>query len=207
VIYGLLGAFNYVHLGWWLKRRNFRVISLVKDRYHVFDCVAATVRGQRVLYLEFGVAGGNTMRHWSRLLDNPDSMLHGFDSFEGLPSDWALGWPEGWHTQEGRPPEFEDHRVRLFKGWFRDTLPRYEWPDGHDQLIVTLDADLYSSTAYVLEAIQDRISVGTVLYFDEFHHYADELRAFDELLRRAGWSFDILAATRDFSRVAFRRIS
>jgi Macrocin-O-methyltransferase (TylF) len=207
IVYAMLGMFNYIHLGWWIKRRSFRVGSLVDDRERVFDCIAAAVRGRSVLYLEFGVAFGNSMRYWSRLLERPDSMLHGFDSFEGLPSGWAPGWPAGAFSDVSGPPKFDDQRVELFSGWFTETLPNYEWPDGYEQLIVTLDADLYSSTAYVLQAIEPRITVGTVLYFDEFHHYADELRAFDELVQRTQWEFEILAATRDFSQVAFRRVA
>ena len=206
MIYGLLGVFNYVHLGWWLKSRNFHAKVAVASRERVFECIADAVRSRSVLYLEFGVAEGYSMRHWSRLLDRPDSMLHGFDSFEGLPSVWAPGWPKHLFSQEGEPPKFDDERVKLFPGWFTESLPRYEWPEGYEQLVVALDADLYSSTAYVLEAIEQRITVGTVLYFDEFHHYADELRAFDELLQRTGWAFDLLVATHDRSHAAFRRV-
>jgi hypothetical protein len=158
-----------------------------------------------VLYLEFGVAEGASMRYWSRLLDNPESRLHGFDSFEGLPEDWAFGWQAGCFSVQGKPPEFDDPRVELFTGWFTDTLPYYVWPESYEKLVVCIDCDLYSSASYVLGAIEERISPGTVLYFDEFHHYADELRAFDELAHRTGWSFEILAATRDFSQIAFKR--
>jgi hypothetical protein len=38
-----------------------------------------------------------------------------------------------------------------------------------------MDADLYSSTVFVLNS-------GVFLYFDEFNHRADELRAVDECL-------------------------
>ena len=58
----------------------------------------------------------------------------------------------------------------------------------------------------MLREIEKRVTPGTVLYFDEFHHYADELRAFDELLQRTRWRFEILAASQDFSQIAFRRV-
>lgn len=205
-LWWLLEVFNHVHVGWWLKRQRFPVRALVDSRERVFDLIALESGDRRVLYLEFGVADGASMLYWSRLLSNPQSMLHGFDSFEGLPTQWAPGRPAGSFSLNRVPPTFPDRRVRLFTGWFTETLPRYEWPAGFEQLIVTLDADLYTSTACVLQAIEERIEVGTVLYFDEFHHYADELRAFDELLSRTGWSFEILAATSDFSQVAFRRV-
>jgi hypothetical protein len=206
-IYGFLGLFNYVHLGWWLKRKQFPMRALVENRERVFEEVAAAVRGRRVLYLEFGVANGYSMGHWSRLLDNPGSQLHGFDSFEGLPSDWALGWSAGSFTPQGGMPVFDDDRIELFKGWFTETLPKYVWPEGYEILIVNVDCDLYSSADYVLRTIEEHLTPGTILYFDEFHHYADELRAFDELVQRTGWSFEILAASRDYSQIAFTRVA
>lgn len=206
LIYGLRHLFNYVHLGWWIKRRNFPVREIVKDRFVVFDRMAAEADGRSVLYLEFGVAEGDSLRYWSGLLAHPNSALHGFDSFEGLPTDWQPGWPEGAFTRGGQLPNFADERVTLFPGWFSDTLPRYQWPDAYEQLIVNLDADLYSSTRCVLDAIEQRIKVGTILYFDQFHHYADELKAFSELLESTGWRFEILATTPDFAQLAFTRV-
>lgn len=206
-IYWLLGVFNYVHVGWWIKRNGFPIDTLVDDRDGVFDRITAQVAGKQVLYLEFGVADGDSMRHFCRLLDHPDARLHGFDSFEGLPTGWAVDWSPGYFSQHGRAPQFDDPRVELFKGWFADTLPGYVWPEGYEQLIVNVDCDLYSSAAYVLEAIEHRLAPETIIYFDEFHHYADELRAFDELTQRTGWPFEVLAATRDFSQVAFRRVA
>ena len=87
------------------------------------------------------------MRQWSKLLRNPASTLHGFDSFLGLPHDWTLeGHERGYFSTEGQVPEIDDPRVRFFVGWFEETLPQYEWPE-HEVLVVVLDADLYSSTS------------------------------------------------------------
>jgi hypothetical protein len=99
----------------------------------------------------------------------------------------------------------QDARVRFHKGWFHETLPRYEWP-AYDRLVVVLDADLYSSTAIVLDELEDRIVPGTFLYFDEFNHRADELRAFDEFTRRTGLRFRVAVASGDFAHVAFERV-
>src|SRR5208282_2854043 len=38
------------------------------------------------LLLEFGVAGGTSIRH---IASSTRSLVHGFDSFEGLPEDWS----------------------------------------------------------------------------------------------------------------------
>jgi hypothetical protein len=64
-----------------------------------------------------------------------------------------------------------------------------EWPSSHDRLVVNLDADLYSSTAFVLSQLQPRLPIGSRIYFDEFNHRADELRAFDEFLEETNFTF------------------
>jgi len=81
-----------------------------------------------------------------------------------------------------------DPRVRFFKGWFDQTLTSYE-PPPHDVLVVICDADLYSSTIFVLNKLEKLIVLGTYLYFDEFHHQSDELRAFREFTLRTGTRF------------------
>lgn len=44
------------------------------------------------------------------------------------------------------------------------------------------------------------------MYFDEFNHRADELRAFDEFLARTRIRVRALGAVADFSRVAFETL-
>ena len=74
--------------------RGFGVPSRrVRDRTEVFDVVAKNVRDRDVLYLEFGVFEGQSMRYWSNALKNPKARLHGFDSFEGLPEDFDVEGP------------------------------------------------------------------------------------------------------------------
>jgi len=47
---------------------------------------------------------------------------------------------------------------------------------------VVFDADLYSSTKLVLDYLGDTIVPGSYLYFDDFSHRNDEMRAFDEFI-------------------------
>jgi hypothetical protein len=207
VIYELNGAFNYLHVGWWLRDRGFYPLARVRSKDDVFRCIASDVSGRDVLYLEFGVAKGASIRRWSQLLSNPRSKLHGFDSFLGLPHDWSLeGHPRGTFSTGGRPPEVDDPRVEFFAGWFDETLPRYGWPE-HDVLVVVMDADLYSSTAVALAHVKERLVPGSYLYFDQFHHRCDEIRAFAELLDETTFVFELTAASRDLSNVAFKRIA
>jgi O-methyltransferase len=103
------------------------------------------------------------MATWSRLLRNPKSKLHGFDSFESLPETWDLGSEKGHFTTQGVVPVIDDPRVTFFRGWFSETLPRYVFPS-HEQLFVMFDADLYSSTKTVLDFLKPHICLGTYPY-------------------------------------------
>lgn len=206
LVYNLNGVFNYLHVGWWLQAHGFRARERVRSREDLFALIAADVSERRVLYLEFGVAKGASMRQWSKLLRNPASTLHGFDSFLGLPHEWTLeGHERGYFSTEGQVPEIDDPRVRFFVGWFEETLPQYEWPE-HEVLVVVLDADLYSSTSTALHYVKDALRPGSYLYFDQFHHRCDELRAFAEFMEENAFLFELAASSRDLSNVAFRLV-
>jgi O-methyltransferase len=205
-IYNLNGVFNYLHVGWWLRAHGFEPRVRVASRNELFDLIAAQIGDRHVLYLEFGVARGESIRYWSKLLRNPGSRLHGFDSFLGLPHDWSLeGHPRG-DFATGIAPRIDDPRVEFFPGWFEETLPRYKWPD-HEVLVVMMDADLYSSTATALAFVREKLLPGSYIYFDQFHHRADELRAFGEFLDEHQLKFELVATSEELSYVLFRRLS
>jgi hypothetical protein len=206
LVYNLNGAFNYLHVGWWLQSHGFTDGVRVDSREQLFDLIAARLADRDVLYLEFGVHQGASIRYWSRLLQNPDSRLHGFDSFLGLPHDWTLeGHGRGYFSTNGSLPAVDDPRVQFFPGWFEETLPRYRWSE-HDALVVMLDADLYTSTATVLDFVRERLAPGSYLYFDQFHHRGDELRAFAELVDEHELRFRLVGASTDLSNVLFQRL-
>ncbi len=195
-LHGLQMILNYMKLGRWMRTQGFRFPRRFQRREQVFETVASRVRDQRVLYLEFGVFKGSSMRWWSRALKNPASHLHGFDSFEGLPEDYdEMGgkYVKGWFSTGGNMPQIDDPRVRFFKGWFDETLPGYAPPE-HDTLVINLDADLYSSTIYVLRALRGHIRPGTYVYFDDMSRPDHEPRAFEEFMAETGLKFKPLAA-------------
>ena len=185
-------------------RRGFELPPRLDRREAIFDCIAAQVSARRVLYLEFGVHRGASIAYWSKLLRMPESRFHGFDSFEGLPEKWNMASSKGAFSTCGEVPVIDDPRVTFFKGWFNDVLPHYDVPD-HDRMVVNLDADLYSSTAYVLDFLKPSMAVGTFLYFDEFSDRLHELRAFDEFLSATEMRFRVVGANRSLTHVAFQR--
>lgn len=63
VVYNLNGAFNYLHAGWWLHAIGFDIPDRVRTRYQLFDLIAAKDGHRDVLYLEFGVHAGTSIRY------------------------------------------------------------------------------------------------------------------------------------------------
>ncbi len=142
------------------------------------------------LICEFGVWKGESITQMARL--RPETTIHGFDSFLGLPSGGGRDiWPTGEFTLLGKLPEVPGN-VKLYPGWFADTIPLFldKYPEPVSFLHV--DCDLYSSAKTVLSLLVDRIIPGTVIKFDEFWGFPNweqisEARAFFEVCEEAGW--------------------
>jgi Macrocin-O-methyltransferase (TylF) len=134
------------------------------------------------LCCEFGVYRGETLNFIASLVPGE---VHGFDSFEGLPEDWRQGHAKGTFAV-GALPRVRPN-VRLYKGWFEDTIPAFREQHPGKVAFLHLDADLYSSTRTVLELLGDGIVPGTVIAFDEFFNYPGwsegEYKAFMEFCR------------------------
>ena len=179
----LTNALGGIEQGRWLADTRRRVPNLA-DRFAVFDEAARRVRGSRPLYLEFGVYRGRTLRYWASKLPSPSARFVGFDSFEGLPEDWQANAQAG-SFSVGAPPTIDDPRVSFVVGWFDETLPSFE-PPSHDQLVVNLDCDLYSSTRSVLDWLTPHLRPGTLVYFDDLFNRDHQWRALREWLDGAG---------------------
>jgi hypothetical protein len=202
LLFWLQSTLNYLKMGRWMVEHGFHFENRVQNRREVWAPVVAKVQQQRLLYLEFGVASGESIRFWSQALKHPETILHGFDSFEGMPEDGGP-WKKGQFSTSGQPPVLEDPRAKFFKGWFDQTLPDYAVPE-HDLLIINVDADLYSSTAFVLRTLRPHIRKGTLIYFDEFNHPEHEPRAFEEFLAETKLKFVPVSGDQTLTYVFFR---
>ena len=154
----------------------------IESRFAMYAWLAERLKGKAVRYLEFGVFEGESIREWARIVPSADSTFVGFDSFEGLPEDWGHAFAttkKGAFATGGRIPEIADPRVSFVKGWFNETLPQYvrELRADDKQLIINLDADLYTSTTLVLHQLNGIMTSGTMLIFDEFGNPLHEYRA------------------------------
>jgi hypothetical protein len=138
--------------------------------------------------LEFGVFTGTTLKMIAT--DRQGEKVYGFDSFQGLPSDWRSGFPAGHFTVDGLP---DVPGAELVVGWFDDTLPGFldEHPGPVDFLHV--DGDLYSSAKTVLDLVGPRLHAGSVIVFDEFFNFPNwqdhEYKAWLEYIERTGVQF------------------
>ena len=158
---------------------------------------------------EFGVASGGSIGWFPKHL--PGVKVYGFDSFEGLPEHWDLGekvLEKGHFSSDGAVP-FEHKDIEYRVGLFEETVPewRNEMLDQDRYLkIVHMDADLYSSTSYVLDQIKPLLRSGTLILFDELTHFPDhpqykanrmhEYKAFMEFCEKnPSFKFNVIART------------
>lgn len=205
-LFAMNAMLNFLSVGQWMTTHNMAPRRVFNFRPELFEAAAQGIRDKRVLYLEFGVYKGNTTKLWTSLLKNENSHLHGFDSFEGLPEVWSPLYRKGHFSREGCVPLVDDPRVRFFRGWFEETLPKYVLPE-HELLFINIDSDLYSSARTVLKYMKPHIVEGSYLYFDEFHHRDHEMKAFDEFLVDTGYKFELAGAVKTMDQVLFRRIA
>ena len=138
------------------------------------------------LILEFGVGGGESTRRIAALAALGGRMVHGFDSFEGLPEEWPGRHEERGHYSTGGILPAVPANVRLHKGSFDATLPAFLAEAEGPAAFIHVDCDLYSSTRAVLAALAPRIVAGTVILFDEYFNIvgwrAHEFKAFQEFV-------------------------
>jgi len=202
---GLKIADILVTFGYTIKTSHvFRNVDLetCERRSQFYDEVAKefNLDTDKVTYLEFGVYKGKSLRYWLTKNTNAESTFHGFDVFTGLPQNWGHV-PQGHFSTEGRPPTIDDDRCFFHVGLFQETLPGFINDNKDifaDRLVVNIDADLYSSTLYVLIMLTDYLKTGDILFFDEFFsivNSASEFRAYLDYKSISTLEFKFIAKT------------
>lgn len=155
--------------------------------------------------LEFGVYTGGTLSAIARA--RPAGAVYGFDSFAGLPETWRAGFREGSFGDVAGPPQVSGAQVVV--GLFADTLPGFLAAHPGPVDLLHVDADLYSSTATVLDLVGPRLRPGSVIVFDEYFNYPGweqhEARAWREhVAATPGRTFRFEAYTADNEQVVVR---
>jgi len=190
-------------IGEWFGKNKCKNIH---TRYELYNFIFNNHIASPINYLEFGVYKGDSIKKWIEIDKNMNSRFYGFDTFEGLPEDWSKiknKLSKGTFSTGGNFPNILDSRVRFIKGLFQESLESFLLDFKRtDQLVIHLDADLYSSTLYVLTKLDPILTEGDILIFDEFtsgdeylalKNYQDAFRKKIELIAKAGKSFQHVA--------------
>lgn len=133
---------------------------------------------------------GKTLSYTCRLTDRlfPQMQFVALDSFEGLPEPKGIdvhdGYTRGFYAGQFAcdVDQFSANlvasgadmsRVRIVKGCFDETLRSDNEESGAIKKVAAawIDCDLYESTVPVLEYLSPRLSVGSVLLFDDWSCY------------------------------------
>jgi O-methyltransferase len=160
---------------------------------------------QPISYLEFGVYRGDSLRLWLAGISHPDSRFVGFDTFTGLPERWRPTEPAGHFNANGAIPDIKDPRCSFEVGLFQDSLPAFVTrTDLSGRLVINLDADMFTSTLFVLTTLAPYLKSGDLIFFDEFSCPLDEFRAFEEFVRSFRVIYEVLAAVYGYTRVCIK---
>ena len=158
---------------------------------------------QNGMIMEFGVAQGDSIRKIAKHF--PDRTIYGFDWFEGLPEDWRDNYRKGHFKCE--PPTDLPSNVKLVVGLFQDTLQNFLKEHSDPIAFIHMDADLYSSTKCVLNAVINQLQDGTIILFDEFYGYSgfeyNEYKAFQEFIDLGLYTYNCIGKLGD-EKAAFR---
>ena len=138
------------------------------------------------MFIECGVFRGSTI---NCLAENfPEKLIHGFDSFEGLPEDGGgTVWRKGSFNLNGIMPEVRNNVV-LHKGLFNPVLRDFLAESGDKVSFLHMDCDIYQSAADVFTCAERYFQCGTIIVFDELFNFVNwqnhEFKAFKEFVIR-----------------------
>jgi hypothetical protein len=176
-----------------------RIYRGALDRYLYFKDMVEKVSAIEGDIVECGVSLGHGALMFTLFSDyiGTPRTYYGFDSFEGFPDPVEKDettpitgrgfWANPPDTvlkvlRDGRVGDavIRD-RIHLVKGWFDETLPKYE---GRIALL-HLDCDLYESYKLSLETLYDKVQPGGVIMFDEYgdSRWPGASKAIDEFFR------------------------
>ena len=179
--------------------KRIKLFEVVADHYKLVE--------KDLLYLEFGVASGSSFFWWMEKNTNPNSRFRGFDTFEGLPEDWG-GFKKG--AMSFGQQEVRDGRAEFVRGIFQDSL--HPFIEANKDLLrgkpklIHLDADLFSSTIFVLSQLYPYLQKGDIIFFDEFNVANHEFLAFKIFTESFYVKMKPIAAVNNFYQTAFEII-
>lgn len=175
------------------------------DRFKLHEYVIKEeVKIEEFDYLEFGVAEGVAIKWWVDKIKNPNCKFYGFDVFTGLPEDFGVMKKSDYDTK-GNTPKIDDARVQFVSGMFQDSLPTFlKSYDSSKRKVIHMDADLYTSTLYVLTTLFPILKKNDIIIFDEFGVPTHEFKAFTEIVNSYKLKFKIIGAINNYLQLAIK---
>lgn len=154
-------------------------------------------------YYEFGVYSGYSLKlaKLSSLKYKNNLRFFGFDSFAGLPKmesiddtrefyEGQYAYPYNKALDNLKKACGSNNKITLVNGYYKDTLKKilYNKYKLRPVSIAYIDCDLYTSTISVLNFIQPLLVEGSLLVFDDWNAYGNEIlgekKAFFEFLTK-----------------------
>lgn len=132
------------------------------------------------LFLDFGVDDGEAT---NILAVAAPGVVHGFDTFQGLPEDWG-GTPHrrGAFSRNGKAPRLLSN-VRLHTDPLIQALPAFLESHPDQVSFVRLNTRTHAATETVLDRMADRLSSGSILVFANYFNYPHWMRHEHRALR------------------------
>ncbi len=174
-------------------------------RYKLYEhLITSEQLNKPIDYLEFGVAAGSSFKFWESKITHPEATFHGFDTFTGLPEDWGH-FKKGDMTSNNEKPHIDGTRHHWYQGLFQATLPRFlENYKGDKRKVIHLDADLFSSTLFVLTSLSPYLKKGDIIMFDEFNVPLDEFKAFKVWVDSYYIQYEVLGEVNNYYQTAIK---
>jgi O-methyltransferase len=176
-------------------------------RYKLFEYLLEKeeLNTQGIDYLEFGVSKGHSFKWWIENNNNSSSKFHGFDTFTGLPEDWGP-YKKGDMSSGNEQPLMPGNRHQYYQGLFQETLPQFltQTKFENSRKLIHMDADLYSSTLFVLTSLSTYLRKGDIILFDEFNVPMHEFKAFKEWTESFYIDYEVLGAVNNFYQMAIK---
>ncbi|MES2431713.1 MAG: class I SAM-dependent methyltransferase [Bacteroidota bacterium] len=187
-------SYNDFYSSKWDYEKRFPLYKYISDEY---------IKDRPITYLEFGVASGTSFLWWLDTNKNPQSTFHGFDTFTGLPEDWGA-YKKGYFGGNAIPDTKNDTRAKFYQGLFQQTLPGFVKTFSSDnQLVLMMDADLYSSTLFTLTSMAPFLKKGDLIIFDEFSVPTHEFLAFKNFTESYYLNLKPIGAANNYYFTAF----
>ena len=192
-----------------IENRN---VSTFTDRIKMWHFLChEIIHDLPIDYFEFGVFRGDSIREWINMSISPDSRFYGFDTFTGLPELWFKDFSKSAFNVGGKIPDILDPRVTFVKGTFQDTLESFlNGFKRRNRIVVHIDADLYSSTLFVLLSMHHHLKEEDIIMFDDFLDPLGEFMAFSNYCQAFRILPKVISAVKYgelFDKVAFMVIS